>query len=373
MSAILTFCGVLAMATPFPFVPAMLTGKPVTLEDLPAHGEHMVLNGVRNCNCVAFSGDGKLLVACYGNGSIILWDVPAGTIKHRLKSQGTGVASCAISKDAKTLSHTGWEKKVRPPIGRTMRPGDLEYAEWDFFNIVYSWNLQTGAAKESLRIAKGGSTHLSADGQLLVIVPLEYDSGTRKTNRSNSAIVHDLSGKRAPITLANADTENSVPTISPDNRRIVTGGPDGRLKMWQIPSGKLLWTSERSSAMKAVAFSGDAKTFVTIGDDPKSVNPRDTIVQLWDSDAGKPKGLPIRAGSWIACLSTDGKILALHGRLGIELWDVEKREPYAILKRSVAGAALARMAFSHDDRYFVAASADSGTEVHVWIVPKRAP
>ena len=69
-------------------------------------------------------------------------------------------------------------------------------------------------------------------------------------------------------------------TSQADGRRVVTGGEEGLVKVWNADTGQLLQTLEaHTAAVTAVAVSHDGARLITGG--------RDATVKLWDPLRGK--------------------------------------------------------------------------------------
>jgi WD40 repeat protein len=90
-------------------------------------------------------------------------------------------------------------------------------------------------------------------------------------------------------------------TFSPDNRRIVTGGKDGSLKIWDAASGECLRTANLSSVPSAIQFTRDGRLAVAQGD---------SRIHFLHPDSLKEQlALQSEAGSNFA-LSPDGRLIA---------------------------------------------------------------
>jgi serine/threonine protein kinase/WD40 repeat protein len=115
-------------------------------------------------------------------------------------------------------------------------------------------------------------------------------------------------------------TEGKVQAVafSADSRRLAAGSQDGRVRVWDVPSGRLLYVcpSHRASA-EAVAFSPDGRLLVS-GDAAGGL-------YWWDAASGKE--LPAKAAMPPGRVrrlqfTPDGKKLAAAGALGVMLWEV---------------------------------------------------
>ncbi len=107
--------------------------------------------------------------------------------------------------------------------------------------------------------------------------------------------------------------------FSPDGKRILSGGVDGTMRLWDVESGKELRRFEdKMKEVFCVAFSPDGKLALS--------GSEDASVRLWDVETGKQvrsfegSSCPVRA----AAFSRDGKRVMSGGANEIRLWDVEK-------------------------------------------------
>ena len=78
---------------------------------------------------------------------------------------------------------------------------------------------------------------------------------------------------REPAFEGHTAAVNAV-AFSNDGKQAVSASDDRTIRIWEIPSGKLLATLESKSEVFAVAFSGDGKSLLSAG--------RDRLLRLWD-------------------------------------------------------------------------------------------
>ncbi|MFA8019177.1 hypothetical protein [Bremerella cremea] len=142
--------------------------------------------------------------------------------------------------------------------------------------------------------------------------------------------------------------------ISPDGTALAAiDSNNGRVKMFELSTGKLLWEGERMhlGSLAGVAFSPDGKWLVSAGNFRKSV-------VLWDTSSGEVlKSLPVvkRGGPQSVAFSPDGKtVLIGKDRAGADdeepvfLWDVETGEKRSI---KIDGNNARVVAFSPDGKW----------------------
>jgi WD40 repeat protein len=182
---------------------------------------------------------------------------------------------------------------------------------------------------------------------------------------------------------------------SPDGRFVVSGSADSSVKIWDLATGRELWTlPEHDEAVRSVAYSPDGRRVVS--------GSADHLVKLWDAETGEefkslfghdnavnsvdysPDGRFVVSGSvdrtvrvWDAetgvnlrtyaghslrvnavCYRSDGRAIASASRDGtVKLWDAESGE----LLRDFAGhvGELLSLRCSPDNR-FVASGSSNG-------------
>ncbi len=149
---------------------------------------------------------------------------------------------------------------------------------------------------------------------------------------------------------------------SPAGALLASGGDDGAIILWDMPSGRVRCTGRgHSGPVRSLAFSPDGQILASGSDDQ--------TIKFWQSDTGSEKvTLRGHEGSVLSvAFSPDGALLASGGNdLNIRLWD-------AVTGRERPGPrdnwSTRAVAFSPDGRTLV--SGDSLGSVKVWDVATR--
>jgi RNA polymerase sigma factor (sigma-70 family) len=146
--------------------------------------------------------------------------------------------------------------------------------------------------------------------------------------------------------------------FSPDGKLLATGARDSPVKLWDVPSGKLVATrTGHSQSVEAVAFSPDGKLLATAS--------QDRTAHLWDVASGKE--LAVCAGHvgkvTSVAFSPDGKLLATGGEdRNVHLWDVATaKEVHRFARHRDPVRAVA---FSPDGKLLATASQDK--TIQLW-------
>ncbi|MFH0992127.1 MAG: WD40 repeat domain-containing protein [bacterium] len=255
-----------------------------------------------NVNTVAFSPDGKLLASGGKDRAVILWDVKSG-------------------KRIRTL--TGFSDEIK-----TL----LFIPESKFF--VCSSRRET---------------------KLWDMATMEEVKGLSRLDAKTKKVIQVLEGLPRDV------------KFSPDLKMLalVTTGGDS-VQVWDLKSGKPLWTSDRlKDKITSIAFNPD-NTFLAGG-----VESKDGTIMFLDAATGNElKTFTTGGTSPIKSIefSRDGKVLLLAGRAVIRLWDVENaRETKSLRDRNRTTLNFVDVnAISLSPDGTVLASANSDKAIRLW-------
>jgi WD40 repeat protein len=397
----------------------------------------------------AFSANGKLLAVGTPEGPVLVFDLGSGRRLHMLRGSGPDeITSIAFSSDGKRVLAASAYGKVRiwnERTGRLLRvliPGGR--VEMAYFNpggtlvatasgdAARLWRWRTGRQRAVLR--HSGAVHsarFSHDGKLVVTAgdttARLWDAATGASVavlRGHGDAVLDASFSRDDrlVVTASADTTARVWSIrpaegqsvlvghrkgvydasfSPDGSRILTASGDGTARIWNVQTGSQVAKSDRK------IFVGDARYLP---------NGRSVVlgtagaVEIWSpeehrvhrlksysselvgldarSDEAIVAGLDVRSDGAIAVVlyggyalirergrfrrlpgedfrsavfSPTGRRIVTAGRSGVKLWDTRTLK---LLRRLPYRANVLFASFSPDGKRIATASAD--TTARIW-------
>jgi WD40 repeat protein len=146
--------------------------------------------------------------------------------------------------------------------------------------------------------------------------------------------------------------------FSPDGNFLATGDFDGKVRLWEVNTGKEIWTSRgHSNWIRSVAFSPNGKLIASSGDDK--------TIKLWDAVTGKIR-TTLHGHTeliWSVAFSPNSHLLASSGNdQNIYLWDVSSGECLNILQGD--GEKVRSVKFSPDGNTL--ASSGRSKTIRLW-------
>ena len=247
---------------------------------------------LESVNAVAFSPHDQTVISA-GKDGLIIWWKSQGEVPEILQSQMDSITALAVAADGQTIAVTGDDGTVK------------------------LWDEQR---RELQTIQSSLNPEVSSDAFV----------------RSGPYTVNSLS-------------------FSPDDRLIITGADDGRVRLW----------SRSNREIKAVEGHSDQGTSVSFSPDGQVASAsRDGTVQLWNHQG---QALPTINSPWFegsvysVTFSPDGQVLAAAAANGtVSLWDPQGQESQVSIDHPLVND----VSFSPDGQ--VIASASDDQTVRLW-------
>ncbi|MDE0637655.1 MAG: hypothetical protein OXI43_17595 [Candidatus Poribacteria bacterium] len=215
---------------------------------------------------LSFSPDGKMIASGSKDQTIRLWDVATGEFKKTLTGHPAPVTRISFSPNGSTLTSVSDDK------------------------TVYLWD--TNAGKRIKTLANQGLISEQVEKQETIEkVFFSPDKKTLATVRFNNTIrLWDTTIGTLKQTFISQDTDikqgdhlKKIENVlfSPDNRTVVSLIGSGKIRLWDIATGKRKHLAEYPGYVTNGTFSPDGKTLATgiFGG----------IIRIWDVDTGKHK------------------------------------------------------------------------------------
>jgi WD40 repeat protein len=222
---------------------------------------------------MAISPDGRL-IACGGYQDIRLYELATGNPIREIKGdeKQLRVLSLIFSPDGKTLISIG-----HPP---TPQRGDGVTRLTIMPDVMRCWDVATGKELPSPLNGKvvgrlGQHIAVSTDGRTIV-----HANRYRTSQRNDITLIEAATGGERGKLTGHKDEPRDY-AVTPDGRTMASGGMDGMVRLWDLPSGKELahfgievTDASKGGWVESVAFSADGRTLVSGGLDKNAY--------LWD-------------------------------------------------------------------------------------------
>jgi WD40 repeat protein/serine/threonine protein kinase len=291
-----------------------------------------------------FSPDGRQMATACFDGMLRIWNVASGKLVGQFDRGVLDEAlrvSFAYAPDGATLATAARDGFVLLDsatlrVKRTLQLPEAERDGMSMTALTYSpdgqW-LAAGLFRQKTRIwntnswesftlplGTNGRNAFSADSKTLAMCRIDGGIDLWDLTTRTKAATFSLEAS----SFAGGNNESwIVARFFPDGNRLVAASGLGNVAMWDVRSGKTIWTERaHASRIYGLALSHDGKRFASGG--------FDQLIHVWDA-------------------ATREKVMTLQGHLN-EIWSLE---------------------FSPDDRYLLTSSKD-GT-VKMWDAQTKPP
>jgi RNA polymerase sigma factor (sigma-70 family) len=290
----------------------------VRLYDVVAHkllGDYRGLQW--SVNAVAFSPDGRKLLAGGHDGAFIRWDVASGKADEPATSGHRGaVWGIAVSEDGQVIASGGMDGTVR------------------------LWDVATGRALETFRPTWQTP---SGKGYVSAVAFVEGGRGVAAAGADGAIHLWDRQqGARGHWPAHEGKVRALVGCLG--GRFLASAGDDGALCLWQTATREKVRTyGGAGGVVKYLAVSPDGKRLAGVGEDGS--------VHLWEVATGKSLGALAGKGSGldVVAFSPDGESLTAGGpAAALRVWRLSGEEPIAPARRPGAGSKAVALAFAPD-------------------------
>ena len=286
--------------------------------------------GMGNVNAVAFSPDSRFALTGSDDETARLWEVATGREIRSFAGQTNPVLAVVYSADGHTILTSGNENTARlwdvatgrqiqsfvghkddsvscialSPDGRLVATAVL--AE----NAVQLWDVATG---KQIRSFKLRNDHGS--GQWANAVVFTRDGRSVVVASGQLMGLWDVATGKLARTYGKSGADILSVAVSADGRLLLSGGADGRTRLWDAASGQEIRSYNGAAPARYVAFSPDGLTVTAAGVGNAAV---------WDTAKGQQiHSLILNATDrrFPACFSPDGKYWLTAGQTSARLSD----------------------------------------------------
>jgi WD40 repeat protein len=306
---------------------------------------------------VAFSADGRRIVV--GDDSHVLrqWDADTGTpIGEAMAGHANTVESVAVSSDGRYIASGSGDNTVRLWDAATGKQMDRAPMRHDQVVRSVAFNpfgdrIVSGGDDKTVRLWD------TATGKQVDVAPMSHDGVVRSVAfnplgdlivSSDDSKLRVWEAKRGRL-IAEAKVESAVLSVafSPSGNQIVSGNLDGTVQVWDAPAvrtGDVPATmplaggemTGHRSAVQSVAFSPDGSRIVSGG--------VDGTVRVWDAETRQPVGEPLTGHHgpvWGVAFSRDGRRIVSGSLDGtVREWDAIAGLPIPAGQRRIHAVAL---------------------------------
>ncbi|MCT7986428.1 trypsin-like peptidase domain-containing protein [Laspinema sp. A4] len=272
---------------------------------------------------LSLSRDGKILVSTNGEGTINVWDIQKGTVRHTFSWTGNSRDAIALSPDGKLLAAGIWDDTDNTPK-------------------VQLWDTQTGEVVRTL-------THPGSDG--ITAVAFSPNSQTLASSADNIILWNAATGQVLNTLRGNAPYSSYSLAFSPDGNRLASSSVE-LIQLWNSSSGEEVNRIELSGEhiVNGLIFSSQGNLLLSR---------TDTGIQFWNPSNGSAVSR-IPQGQKYA-LSPDGETLAVCAGMEISLVNIASTQ---VVRTLPSPSSCYQLVFLPDGKTLV--SGGDGGKIELW-------
>jgi WD40 repeat protein len=228
-----------------------------------------------------YSPNGRLIATACADKTVKLWDSATGVLVHTLAHDGQ-VNSCVWSHDSKHIASGSsdgglriWDVETGAPVGEV---------KFDTYDDVIT------------------SCAYSPDDRMIA---LGFLRKIQILNVEAHVVERTLEGHTGWVLSC---------CYSRDGRRILSGGADGTLRIWEASSGMLLASARGGGSIDDCEFSTDGRRILSCSD---------AAIRIWEGDlGGQQAASDAHEGRVSACVfAPDGHRFITASRTQIKAWN----------------------------------------------------
>lgn len=243
---------------------------------------------------VAFSPDGKVLTSGIGSW-IYVWEFPSGRLLHILKEHSDTISALVFAPSGEYLASAAegspiivWNARTgqmqRKIVGPAMGVDHLAIDPTGHFlfaandGIIQKIHFKTGDLVLNFNFT-GSPTRYIEDLAVDLSGRYLYSGGYKSINWWNTS-----SGTLIRTLRPDANTTFSL-AVHPSGSSLISGHSDGRLRIWDLPSGHL------NRVIEVTSYRGEWITFIQVSRDGRYIVARHgdvgASITVWEYETGK--------------------------------------------------------------------------------------